>query len=122
VIDFIFRVLGLEYEGRTDFVHVKPADGMEEGLATVADIAKEENARADLKAKELGLEFEAGRDLGRSLEGARFEVSEGGRSAIGDHLSSMMGDAPFCDVCGHVTVRNGACYKCLNCGSSLGCS
>ena len=34
----------------------------------------------------------------------------------------MMRDAPFCDVCGHITVRNGACYKCLNCGNSLGCS
>jgi ribonucleoside-diphosphate reductase alpha chain len=31
-------------------------------------------------------------------------------------------DAPLCAVCGHVTVRNGACYKCLNCGESQGCS
>jgi ribonucleoside-diphosphate reductase alpha chain len=31
-------------------------------------------------------------------------------------------DAPLCTVCGHVTVRNGACYKCLNCGESQGCS
>jgi ribonucleoside-diphosphate reductase alpha chain len=31
-------------------------------------------------------------------------------------------DAPTCPTCGHVTVRNGACYKCLNCGESLGCS
>ena len=35
---------------------------------------------------------------------------------------TMMGDAPFCNICGHITVRNGACYKCLNCGDSLGCS
>jgi hypothetical protein len=39
-----------------------------------------------------------------------------------DHLASMMGDAPPCDGCGHTTVRNGACYKCLNCGNSMGCS
>jgi ribonucleoside-diphosphate reductase alpha chain len=31
-------------------------------------------------------------------------------------------DAPTCPTCGHVAVRNGACYKCLNCGESLGCS
>jgi ribonucleoside-diphosphate reductase alpha chain len=31
-------------------------------------------------------------------------------------------DAPACDVCGSITVRNGNCYKCYNCGSSLGCS
>ncbi len=32
------------------------------------------------------------------------------------------GDAPSCPKCGHITVRNGACYKCMNCGESLGCS
>ena len=31
-------------------------------------------------------------------------------------------DAPPCPKCGHIAVRNGACYKCLNCGESLGCS
>jgi len=31
-------------------------------------------------------------------------------------------DAPTCPNCGHMAVRNGACYKCLNCGESLGCS
>ncbi len=31
-------------------------------------------------------------------------------------------DAPTCPGCGHVAVRNGSCYKCLNCGESLGCS
>jgi ribonucleoside-diphosphate reductase alpha chain len=38
------------------------------------------------------------------------------------HLAKMMGDAPLCDACGHITVRNGACYKCVNCGNSMGCS
>ncbi|MFG0327559.1 MAG: adenosylcobalamin-dependent ribonucleoside-diphosphate reductase [Phycisphaerales bacterium JB037] len=32
------------------------------------------------------------------------------------------GDAPPCDVCGTITVRSGTCYKCLNCGNSMGCS
>ncbi len=31
-------------------------------------------------------------------------------------------DAPPCPTCGSITVRNGACYKCLNCGSTTGCS
>ena len=39
-------------------------------------------------------------------------------SALGD----LMGDAPLCDTCGHITVRNGSCYRCLNCGNSMGCS
>jgi ribonucleoside-diphosphate reductase alpha chain len=36
--------------------------------------------------------------------------------------AALMGDAPACDVCGAITVRNGTCYKCLNCGNSMGCS
>jgi ribonucleoside-diphosphate reductase alpha chain len=31
-------------------------------------------------------------------------------------------DAPVCDICGSITVRNGNCYKCFNCGNSMGCS
>jgi len=31
-------------------------------------------------------------------------------------------DAPPCHTCGSIMVRNGACYKCLNCGSTSGCS
>ena len=30
--------------------------------------------------------------------------------------------APACDICGSITVRNGTCYKCFNCGNSMGCS
>ena len=37
-------------------------------------------------------------------------------------MRDCQGDAPACDACGAITVRNGACYKCLNCGHSMGCS
>ncbi|MBI4678347.1 MAG: vitamin B12-dependent ribonucleotide reductase [Elusimicrobia bacterium] len=74
VVDFIFRLLGLEYLGRDDLAHVPPG---------------------------------------------KTASSEEAKDAL---LGEMMGDSPFCDSCGHVTIRSGSCYKCLNCGSSLGCS
>ena len=37
-------------------------------------------------------------------------------------VQHFMQDAPACDTCGAITVRNGSCYKCLNCGASMGCS
>ncbi len=37
-------------------------------------------------------------------------------------MVTMQGDAPACPECGAITVRNGTCYKCMNCGESLGCS
>jgi ribonucleoside-diphosphate reductase alpha chain len=91
IIDFVFRVLGMEYLGRTDFLHLKPK--------TVDEI--EEENRSEEGLPETGQQDFNGRD---------------------DHLADMMGDAPVCDSCGHITVRNGACYKCLNCGNSMGCS
>ena len=53
---------------------------------------------------------------------AMSETLEDKGSPLDAQLDTMMGDAPVCDVCGHITVRNGACYKCLNCGNSMGCS
>ncbi len=41
---------------------------------------------------------------------------------VDDQFSHYQEDAPACDICGSITVRNGNCYKCYNCGSSLGCS
>jgi ribonucleoside-diphosphate reductase alpha chain len=34
----------------------------------------------------------------------------------------LQSDAPPCPDCGALTIRSGACYKCPQCGSSLGCS
>jgi ribonucleoside-diphosphate reductase alpha chain len=38
------------------------------------------------------------------------------------HLIQAQADAPSCPECGSIMVRNGACYKCLNCGATSGCS
>ena len=37
-------------------------------------------------------------------------------------LLATTGDAPSCPTCGMLMVPNGSCYKCLNCGSTSGCS
>ena len=34
----------------------------------------------------------------------------------------LPGDAPSCSTCGMLMVPNGSCYKCVNCGSTSGCS
>jgi ribonucleoside-diphosphate reductase alpha chain len=39
-----------------------------------------------------------------------------------EQFKSFQDDAPACDVCGSITVRNGTCYRCYNCGNSMGCS
>jgi ribonucleoside-diphosphate reductase alpha chain len=46
----------------------------------------------------------------------------GHHTSLSATIAHFQLDAPTCPSCGHVAVRNGACYKCLNCGESLGCS
>jgi len=106
IVDYIFRVLGLEYLGRTDFVQVKP----------VVDIG---STGPKEPSKLLAMGTMAGVEAQTSLPGMSVGMAAGPAT---NHLAEMMGDAPPCDGCGHTTVRNGACYKCLNCGNSMGCS
>jgi ribonucleoside-diphosphate reductase alpha chain len=42
--------------------------------------------------------------------------------SLSDSVAHFQQDAPTCPICGHITTRAGACYKCQNCGESLGCS
>jgi ribonucleoside-diphosphate reductase alpha chain len=49
-------------------------------------------------------------------------VATGSTSRLSDPYGHFMEDAPVCDQCGAITVRNGACYRCHVCGSSMGCS
>ncbi|MGZ6313364.1 MAG: TSCPD domain-containing protein, partial [Candidatus Limnocylindrales bacterium] len=46
-------------------------------------------------------------------------VSLGGGTKVSFEISA---DSPSCAECGSIMVRNGSCYKCLNCGSTSGCS
>jgi ribonucleoside-diphosphate reductase alpha chain len=140
IVDYIFRVIGMEYLGRTDFVQVKPAVDLtaEKGAANrvypknpAKLIANEAQGVAQMPLLNVGAATSgapgisgvgfAAAGSGSSAGGAA-QAGFGAESSVSGHLAEMMGDAPPCDGCGHTTVRNGACYKCLNCGNSMGCS
>jgi ribonucleoside-diphosphate reductase alpha chain len=132
IIDYVFRVLGLEYLGRTDLTQVPPdldeagpeelqAGGVQETSVSPAPAAQAVATPSPVRASRNG---NGSRRLGTQAEASATTLLEATTAVdmMSAHLSEMMGDAPFCDVCGHITIRNGACYKCLNCGNSLGCS
>ncbi len=118
IIDFVFRVLGMEYLGRTDFVQVPPKGIQKnkfENLARITQPLQETMPLETVPAKASAV-VEAQPQL------LQDEAISGPVNQSDAALGTMMGDAPACPTCGHITVRNGACYKCLNCGDSLGCS
>ncbi len=61
----------------------------------------------------------------RAATGSRDGSAPAGERVVktlGDSVKHFQQDAPTCPNCGHIAVRNASCYKCLNCGESLGCS
>jgi ribonucleoside-diphosphate reductase alpha chain len=110
IVDYLFRVLGVEYLHRYDLAHVPP---QEEPAPTIIQDPTE--SRAEEQALQVA-------EVAPAAATVVAHAEEPGTGGLDAHLEEMMGDAPVCDVCGHITVRNGACYKCLNCGNSLGCS
>ena len=109
VIDYVFRALGIEYLNRDDLAHVTPQEAASTPTSaqTADPLVASSPAAAAKAAQKSGPPVAPGRKAA---------------SAQDELLGKLSGDAPFCDTCGHITVRNGTCYKCLNCGNSMGCS
>lgn len=140
VLDFIFRLLALEYLGRTDLAHVAPeekplvnapqrsgtelADGGE--LAVSRDpISPELASKLDAAVISFVGKERAklnGKPNGIAADSLAKRAPTHGEIQASIDLARFQSDAPICPACGNLTIRNGACYKCLNCGESLGCS
>ncbi|MBK8607076.1 MAG: vitamin B12-dependent ribonucleotide reductase [Chitinophagaceae bacterium] len=134
IVDFIFRVLGYEYLGRTDLVHVldKPeilntgADDWDEVPSNPLEYVPHElsNVRVTpssgaAASQPLNLRPAQGQ---RTTQTAKMDSSLDTMNAMNAMNKGMQGDAPACTNCGHITIRSGTCYKCLNCGTQGGCS
>jgi ribonucleoside-diphosphate reductase alpha chain len=131
--DLLGKLLRYEYFGETGFLSVKPDPSAKDYVPTRREYLESLRlAKRRPKNETTLLEFApetpaattepaAGLPLAKD---ASFEAKLGKSSSSdpNDFLASLGGDAPDCDQCGHTTVRNGACYKCLNCGNSMGCS
>ena len=63
-----------------------------------------------------------GRQTIETIAAIEQTVRTAAANALDQSNAALMGDAPACDGCGSITVRNGTCYRCLNCGNSMGCS
>jgi ribonucleoside-diphosphate reductase alpha chain len=111
VVDYIFRLLAFEYLGRTDLVHVAPTNIREKDPSEISHETEGENLDVQTQP------------LRKQPEKAKKEKAASVQNSQLDHLlEQVQSDAPPCTTCGHITVRSGTCYKCLNCGNSMGCS
>ncbi|MCX8471553.1 MAG: vitamin B12-dependent ribonucleotide reductase [Chitinophagaceae bacterium] len=118
IIDYIFRALGYEYLGREDLVHVVGNTGQDEW-----DIPTEDQELSNVRVTALGGQ-PAPKETATATAAAT-PVSKFAVAGSDAKLKGLMGttsDAPSCRQCGNITLRNGTCYMCPNCGTTTGCS
>jgi ribonucleoside-diphosphate reductase alpha chain len=121
IVDFIFRVLGYEYLSRTDLVHVLDKPEVMNTGKEDWDLPAESSTKAGELVKQP--ELSSVRVIASSQPVvAKAHKNGNGLDAVSVAAKSMQSDAPACNTCGHITIRSGTCYKCLNCGNSMGCS
>jgi ribonucleoside-diphosphate reductase alpha chain len=109
VLDYIFRVLAYEYLDRDDLVHVPDPDRW---------TRKEEIEALQQNLQQVKVS---------SPQPAQRPVPAQASTAVpmSADVKKLMGtsaDAPACRNCGNITLRNGTCYMCPNCGTTTGCS
>ncbi len=124
IVDLVFRTLGYEYLGRTDLVHVldKPEvknTGTDDWDEIPTNLEYEKSPELS-SVRVVGTAANSIQQI--KTQKASNPKTEFNMDAMSVANKGMQSDAPACNVCGHITMRSGTCYKCLNCGNSLGCS
>ena len=116
IIDYVFRWTGIQFiPGYLE----KTTGKTSQQELNIPGLQQAEARHVNKPVVELPV---AGGGDGESVERAAAHSHSHDGSAISHSVAHFMEDAPTCPTCGNVTVRNGACFKCLNCGESLGCS
>jgi ribonucleoside-diphosphate reductase alpha chain len=104
IVDYLFRWLAskfLDEQSKQEVGVVAPAAALSDGPASRID-----------NAPRLALAPAANQSSGDAAT----------RAASLRAAFINQADAPPCSECGCLMVRNGTCYKCMNCGSTSGCS
>jgi ribonucleoside-diphosphate reductase alpha chain len=107
VLDYIFRLLAYEYLDRDDLVHVP--DPNRRTHQQEIDAQQQELTQVRVTAPQLALKPKP--TMAPMPVNAEVKI-----------LMGTSADAPACRNCGNITMRNGTCYMCPNCGTTTGCS
>jgi ribonucleoside-diphosphate reductase alpha chain len=117
ITDYVFRYLGNRYLESEETTPVEVSD--ETGTATPLLSLPVQNEGVGPDAASATPPQAAGAIAGGSGD-ATTSASAASVNLVGSFVNQA--DAPSCMDCGSIMVRNGACYKCPNCGSTSGCS
>ena len=105
IVDYIFRWMATKF------------------LSPEAQYHAGVNLREDVKSTGEQLELDS---LVTGIAGTAVKSTKDGGEMTGERAAPFSiqndQDAPPCSTCGAIMIRNGSCYKCVNCGATSGCA
>lgn len=123
ITDYIFRWLAFQFLPGYREEHA-PNCGQQE--LPMPDLQEQIRKRVNISVPDLPVSDDNGGSTEGNGHGAKPAPAGPGPTLTAPvvHRDSFVNqaDAPICPTCGSPTVRNGACFRCRNCGESLGCS
>jgi len=124
VLDYIFRWLGISFipgyrEANTPH-RVESGEEHEDGVRDGEALTTPEQITDELK--QLVQRHTEGSETEQPQRNGHFDQPHSAADTRSSQFARFQSDAPACDGCGAITVRNGNCYLCHNCGNSMGCS
>jgi len=115
VLDYIFRLLAYEYLDREDLIHVPDPNKkphLEEIQAMQQELSQVRVTSPQSQVQKPKVAVVAPAPVALNAQ----------NTADIKKLMGTSADAPACRNCGNITLRNGTCYMCPNCGTTTGCS
>ena len=117
VLDYIFRLLAYEYLDRDDLVHVP--DPNRRTHQQEMEAIQQELSQVRVTAPQSPQPVQKPKN---AMAPTAVGVNAQQNSLEMKKLMGTSADAPVCRNCGNITLRNGTCYMCPNCGTTTGCS
>ncbi|MBU0530946.1 vitamin B12-dependent ribonucleotide reductase, partial [Patescibacteria group bacterium] len=120
IVDYIFRWMAMKFLPPEDAIAAGVNVSVEDQTEALAEAAVKEAEQEVINPKESAASDVSDQTAAQTklFDDKKVEGNNEKLAATFDNQS----DAPICDTCGSVMIRNGACYKCLNCGATSGCS
>ena len=117
IMDYLFRWLGGKFVKQAPSIEAPVSAAASDELARVGEVVA-----AAAKVEVIDISAKPNGQNGHGHSNGNGHTANGNGHTNGNYSFIARTDAPTCPECGSIMIPNGSCHKCVNCGTTSGCS